>query len=45
MWKAIVIRSPLLTEYLPASTDELADLGAFLRLTDAGQPKQTPSPR
>ncbi|MBF6466354.1 hypothetical protein IU427_14375 [Nocardia beijingensis] len=45
MWKAIVIRSPLLTEYLPATTDELADLGAFLRLTDAGQPKQTPSPR
>ncbi|MBF6078706.1 hypothetical protein IU498_29185 [Nocardia beijingensis] len=45
MWKAIVIRSPLLTEYLPANPDELADLGAFLRLTGAGQPKQTPSPR
>ncbi|MFR9770878.1 AAA domain-containing protein [Nocardia sp. SC052] len=45
MWKAIVIRSPLLTEYLPANPDELADLGAFLRLTGAGQPKQAPSPR
>ncbi|WP_245548123.1 AAA domain-containing protein [Nocardia pneumoniae] len=32
MWKAIIIRSPLLTEYLPAGMDELADLGAFLRL-------------
>ncbi|WP_324198915.1 AAA domain-containing protein [Nocardia amamiensis] len=32
MWKAIIIRSPLLTEYLPATMEELADLGAFLRL-------------
>ncbi len=45
MWKAVVIRSPLLIEYLPATADELADLGAFLRLAAAGQPKQTPSPR
>ncbi len=45
MWKAVVIRSPLLAEYLPATADELADLGAFLRLSAAGQPKQTPSPR
>ncbi|MBF6208374.1 hypothetical protein IU483_30525 [Streptomyces gardneri] len=45
MWKAIVIRSPLLTEYLPGTPDELTDLAAFLRLADAGQPKQTPSPR
>ncbi|WP_330228740.1 AAA domain-containing protein [Nocardia sp. NBC_00508] len=45
MWRAIIIRSPLLTEYLPATVEELADLGAFLRLADSGQPKQTPSPR
>ncbi|MGQ4600413.1 AAA domain-containing protein [Nocardia sp. R6R-6] len=32
MWQAIIIRSPLLTEYLPATVDELADLSAFLRL-------------
>lgn len=33
MWKAIIIRSPLLTEYLPASPDELPDLAGFLRLS------------
>ncbi|WP_410871924.1 AAA domain-containing protein [Nocardia sp. A7] len=32
MWKAIVIRSPLLTEYLPDTAEELADLVGFLRL-------------
>ncbi|MEU4345101.1 AAA domain-containing protein [Nocardia sp. NPDC023852] len=32
MWKAIIIRSPLLTEYLPAAPDDLADLAGFLRL-------------
>lgn len=32
MWKAIVIRSPLLTEYLPETEEELADLVGFLRL-------------
>nr|WP_239003470.1 AAA domain-containing protein [Nocardia panacis] len=33
MWKAIIIRSPLLTEYLPPHTDELADLAGFLTLS------------
>ncbi|MFE3319862.1 AAA domain-containing protein [Nocardia sp. NPDC059195] len=32
MWKAIVIRSPLLTEYLPDTPEELADLAGFLHL-------------
>ncbi|MEV6214273.1 AAA domain-containing protein [Nocardia sp. NPDC051833] len=32
MWKAIVIRSPLLTEYLPDSQEELTALAEFLRL-------------
>ncbi|MEU5405882.1 DEAD/DEAH box helicase [Nocardia asteroides] len=32
MWKAIVIRSPLLTEYLPETPEELAALAGFLRL-------------
>ncbi|MFC6013883.1 bifunctional RecB family nuclease/DEAD/DEAH box helicase [Nocardia lasii] len=32
MWKAIVIRSPLLTEYLPETPEELADLVGFLQL-------------
>ncbi|MCU1643621.1 MAG: hypothetical protein JWN03_3896 [Nocardia sp.] len=32
MWSAIIIRSPLLTEYLPATTAELSDLAAVLQL-------------
>ena len=32
MWMAVVIRSPLLTEYLPDTAEELADLAGFLRL-------------
>ncbi len=32
MWKAIIIRSPLLSEYLPASPDEMPELAGFLRL-------------
>ena len=32
MWKAIVIRSPLLTTYLPRSPEELTEPGRFLRL-------------
>ncbi|MFD6388938.1 AAA domain-containing protein [Nocardia sp. NPDC060259] len=32
MWKAIVIRSPLLTEYLPDTPEELAALAGFLQL-------------
>jgi uncharacterized protein len=33
MWKAFIIRSPLLTEYLPATPDDLSDLARFLRLS------------
>ena len=33
MWKAILIRSRLLTEYLPASPQAMAQLGAFMRLS------------
>ncbi|MTE12832.1 hypothetical protein GLP40_08600 [Nocardia sp. CT2-14] len=32
MWSAIIVRSPLLTEYLPATTVELSDLAAVLQL-------------
>ncbi|NNH69747.1 hypothetical protein HLB23_07680 [Nocardia uniformis] len=32
MWSAVIIRSPLLTEYLPTGTAELSDLAAFLQL-------------
>lgn len=32
MWKAVIIRSPLLTEYLPNSRKGLSDLAQFLRL-------------
>ncbi|MGM7645724.1 AAA domain-containing protein [Nocardia sp. JW2] len=32
MWKAIIIRSPLLTEYLPDTPEELAALRGFLQL-------------
>ncbi|WP_157514212.1 DEAD/DEAH box helicase, partial [Nocardia concava] len=32
MWSAIIVRSPLLTEYLPATTAELSDLAAVLQL-------------
>lgn len=33
MWKAVIIRSPLLTEYLPLTPAELPDLAGFLRLS------------
>ncbi|WP_281179484.1 bifunctional RecB family nuclease/DEAD/DEAH box helicase [Nocardia inohanensis] len=32
MWAAIIVRSPLLTEYLPADAIELSDLAAVLQL-------------
>ncbi|WP_228807255.1 AAA domain-containing protein [Nocardia otitidiscaviarum] len=32
MWAAVIVRSPLLTEYLPSGTAELSDLAAFLQL-------------
>jgi uncharacterized protein len=35
-WAAIVIRSPRLTDYLPATPEGLADLGAFIGLTTKG---------
>jgi uncharacterized protein len=34
-WRAVVVRSPLLTDYLPARPDGLAELGAFLGVTHA----------
>ncbi|MBW0018645.1 MAG: AAA family ATPase, partial [Mycobacterium sp.] len=34
-YAAVIVRSPLLTEYLPATPDGLVDLGAFLALTQA----------
>ncbi|XKU36217.1 AAA domain-containing protein [Rhodococcus aetherivorans] len=36
-WAAIVIRSHALTDYLPATPQALAELGAFLRLTSSGE--------
>jgi uncharacterized protein len=32
-WAAVVVRSPRLTDYLPAAPAQLAELGAFLRLS------------
>ncbi|MFE4458764.1 AAA domain-containing protein [Nocardia tengchongensis] len=32
MWSAIIVRSPLLTEFLPATSTELSDLAAVLQL-------------
>nr|WP_249359394.1 AAA domain-containing protein [Nocardia cyriacigeorgica] len=32
LWKAIIVRSPLLTEYLPSTPAELTELSRFLRL-------------
>ena len=40
MHSAVIVRSPLLTEYLPATPDGLVDLGAFLSLA----PCDTPTP-
>lgn len=31
-WAAIVVRSPWLTDYLPATPDGLAELGVFIAL-------------
>ncbi|GAA3699627.1 TM0106 family RecB-like putative nuclease [Zhihengliuella alba] len=42
MWRAVIVRSPRLTDFLPSSPASMAELGAFLRLeaggTDAGAP-------
>jgi predicted RecB family nuclease len=35
---SVVVRSPLLTEYLPSTPDRLIELGAFLSLTSCGRP-------
>ena len=35
MWAAIIVHSPLLTEYLPETPDQLTDLAAFLELARA----------
>jgi superfamily I DNA and/or RNA helicase len=32
-YAAVIVRSPLLTEYLPSTPDGLTDLGAFLSLS------------
>ena len=34
-WAAIIVRSPVLTDFAPRSTDELVALGAFLTLCEA----------
>ena len=34
-YAAVIVRSPLLTEYLPTTPDGLIDLGAFLALTES----------
>ncbi|MFF3182070.1 hypothetical protein ACFYVD_19935 [Rhodococcus pyridinivorans] len=41
LWATLVLRSPGLTDYLPAIPQDLLDLGAFLRLTG---PTTAPSP-
>jgi uncharacterized protein len=35
---AVIVQSPLLTEYLPATPDRLVELGAFLALSTCGKP-------
>jgi predicted RecB family nuclease len=43
-WAAVVVRSPRLTDYLPAAPAQLAELGAFLRLgTPPPGPARSPS--
>ena len=37
-WGAVVVRSPRLTDYLPSSPPQLAELGAFLRLGSPPSP-------
>lgn len=39
-WAAVLVRSPRLTDYLPAAPTQLAELGAFLRL---GAPPPDPT--
>jgi superfamily I DNA and/or RNA helicase len=37
-YAAVIVRSEMLTEYLPAAPAGLVDLGAFLALTSSGTP-------
>jgi superfamily I DNA and/or RNA helicase len=37
-WKAILVRSPALTSYMPATTRGVLELGAFIGLCDTGAP-------
>ncbi len=37
-YAAVIVRSPLLTQYLPATPATLVELGAFLALTSPGEP-------
>jgi len=39
-WAAVVVRSPRLTDYLPAAPAQLAELGAFLRLSGGPAPAE-----
>ncbi len=36
-YAAVIVRSPLLTDYLPATPDRLVELGAFLSLSRGGE--------
>jgi hypothetical protein len=40
MYQAVIVRSPLLTEYLPSSPEGLVDLGAFLSLSPCDTPSR-----
>lgn len=42
-WKAFIVRSPQLTNYLPATPEGMAALGAFLQLSPT--PTQRPAPQ
>ncbi len=37
-YQCVIVRSPLLTEYLPGTPDRLVELGAFLSLPSCGTP-------
>lgn len=37
-WAAIIVHSPVLTDFAPRSTEELVALGSFLTLTEAARP-------
>ncbi len=39
-YQCVIVRSPLLTEYLPGTPDRLIELGAFLSLPSCGTPSR-----